>query len=240
MPLRQLARDIHCRIAHADHDDIFAAQIDRVVRVAIAVDVEMRVVETAGVARHVRIPMVPVAHEQRVIFARLAGRERHRPAAARLPLGLLYLGVEGDQRPQAEVIHIVAEILPQLRMAGEIGPVRRHRIILERQPPFRRVDMQRLVAGRLAVRILVVPIAADIVRHLEAIERNPLVLQPLCGREARASRADDTGALPLRHVLLPGCPLPAAITKVMMTRSAHRINRAAHGRARCGSRTRWR
>jgi len=72
--LRQLARDIHRRIAHPDDDHVLAAQIDRIVGITIAVHVKVRAIEGAGVVRDIRIPVMAIAHEQDIVIARLAGR----------------------------------------------------------------------------------------------------------------------------------------------------------------------
>jgi hypothetical protein len=105
--------------------------------------------------------MVAIGDGKRVILPCLAGRKRHIPAATVAPSCLFDARVEVDMRTQAEMVDIVVEIFQQLRMVRIIGPVGRHRIILKRQPPFRRVDVQALVTGRHAVGVVVIPGAAE-------------------------------------------------------------------------------
>jgi len=66
--------------------------------------------------------------------------------------------------------------------------------------------MQRLVAGRLSVGVLVIPVAADVVGHFETIERDALVLQALGRREARAAGPDDARPRVVFHRSAPSPP----------------------------------
>jgi hypothetical protein len=43
---------------------------------------------------------------------------------------------------------VVLEVLEDLAVVGEVGPVLGNREVLEGQPPLRGVDVQALVAGR--------------------------------------------------------------------------------------------
>ena len=150
-------------------------------------------VERAGIRRRAGVPVVAVGDDERVVLAGLAGRQRDRPAVAGQRLAVGDRGVERDRLAQAEVVDVVVEVLQQLRVVREVRPFARHRIVLEREAPLRRVDVQRLVARRRAVRVVEVPVATDVVGHLEAVVRQPEVLQPLGHREATTARSDDAG-----------------------------------------------
>jgi hypothetical protein len=189
--LGQLAGDIHGRIAHADHHHGLAAHVDRIERVAIGVGVEGGAVEGSRILRDARVPVVAVGDDQHVVEPGLAGRQGHRPQAVLGALGAQDLGVEGDGLAQAEMGDIGLEVGQDLAVVREVGPVGRDREVLEGQPPLRGVDVQALVAGRQAVGVLVVPVAADVVGGLEAVIGDAGVLQPLGGGEAAAARADD-------------------------------------------------
>ena len=192
--LGQFRRHVHGRIAHAHHHHGLAAHVHGVEGVAIAVGVEGGSVEMTRVVRDAGVPVVAVADEQHVIGPGLAGGQGHPPQAVPVPLRPGHAGVEGDLRPQAEMVHIVAEILQQLAVMGKVRPVRRDRKILEGQPPLGGVDVQALVAGGEAVGVPVVPVAADVVGQLETVEGDAHVLQPLGGGEAGTAGADDARA----------------------------------------------
>ena len=192
-PLGQLAGDVHRRVAHADDHDVLAAHVDRVERVAIGVAVEGRPVELAGIVRDARAPVVAVADEQHVVQSRFAGRQGHFPQAVGVAPGLLDRGVEGDRLTQAKVVDVVLEILMQLGVVRKVRPVAGDGEVLERQSPFGRVDVQAFVAGRHAVGVAIVPVAADLVGDLETVVGDAHVLESFGGRETRAAGPDDAG-----------------------------------------------
>jgi len=86
---------------------------------------------------------VAVADEQHVVEPRLARRPASPPQPVARPLGVLDRGVEGDPLPKVEVVHVVVEVLQQLTMVREVGPVGRHRIVLDASRHFE-VSMCRL------------------------------------------------------------------------------------------------
>ena len=88
----------------------------------------------------------------------------------------------------------------------EIREVVRDREILELHAIFRRVDVEGLVTGRHAVLVLVGPVAAYGVGHLENVERDTAILKGLGGGKAAAASANDAG-------LGQGAPSPATIVR---------------------------
>jgi hypothetical protein len=137
--------------------------------------------------------VVAVADDHVVVVPRLARRERHPPTAVVETLALGDRGVERDRLPQTEVVHVVVEVLQDLGMVGKVGPIVRNRVVLERQAPLRGVDVQAPVARRHPVGIAEVPVPTDVVRHLEAVVRQAVVLQPLGHGETRTAGPDDAG-----------------------------------------------
>ena len=117
-------------------------------RVAVVVGVDRYPSNVPGYVGHARVPVVAVGDDQRVVAPRLTGRQRHRPPAAGERRASVTRGVERDRLAQAEVVDVVVEVLQELGVVREVGPVARHRVVLERQPPLGGVDVQRLVAGR--------------------------------------------------------------------------------------------
>jgi hypothetical protein len=201
--LGEFGSDIHGRIAHADDDDVLAPHVDGIERVAIGVAVKGRALELAGIFGDARAPMVAVAHEQDVVEPCFTSGKRHLPQAVGIATRGLDGGVEGDGLAQTEVIHIVLEVLEQLSVVRKVRPVGGDREILEGEAPFGGVDVQAGVAGLHAVGIVEVPVAADLIGLLEAVIGNPEILQPLGGRESRATRADDAGLGQFRHIEIP-------------------------------------
>ena len=52
--------------------------------------------------------------------------------------------------------------------------------------------MQTLIAGRFAIRVFVIPIAANIVRHFKLLIGNAEIFQPLGGGKTGTTGADNT------------------------------------------------
>src|SRR5690606_7925913 len=99
--------------------------------------------------------------------------------------------VELDLLAKAEMIDIVVEILKHLRVMGEIRELVGDGEVLELHAVLRRVNMERLVAGRHTVLVLVGPVTANRVRHFENIEQNPAILKGLGGGKSAAPCPDD-------------------------------------------------
>ena len=161
----------------------------------------------ARILRDPRAPVVPIAHEEDVVPPCFPSRKRHVPDAVGIAHRPGHAGVEGDGLAQAEMVHIVVEVLQQLAVVREVRPAGRHRIVLEGQAPLGGVDVQALVAGRKPVGIVVVPVAADVVGQLEAVVRDAQVLQLLGGGEAGAASADDAGLGQLGRLGHAGSPI---------------------------------
>ena len=73
--LRHLRGDIHCRIADANHQHFFAAQIMRRKRRVIAMRVHLNAVEIIAIfGWNFGIPMMAIGHHQRAILTGLTAR----------------------------------------------------------------------------------------------------------------------------------------------------------------------
>ena len=141
-----------------------------------------------------RVPVVAVGDEQRVVAARLAAVELDRPDAVLVACGVLDAGLEGDLLAQAEVVDVVVEVGRDLRVVGEVRIGLRHREVRVLHARARGVDEQVAVGGRHAVAVSEHPVAADAVGLLEAVERDPALVQRLGGRDPRGAGADHAHA----------------------------------------------
>ena len=193
----EFRRDVDGTVAEPDDDHALAAQVHRILRIAVGMRVHLRAVEVAG--RHrigaLRVPVVAVGDDQRVEQLDLAVAERHLPAAIVHPAALRDLGAEPDVPGEAEPLDIGLEILMDLAMARIGGQVGRHREVLVLHQVRVGVDVQRVVSRAGALRLVVdAPESTDVRRALKAHDRDAAVLQGLDdGQPARAG-ADDAGA----------------------------------------------
>jgi len=149
-----------------------------------------------------------VADEERVVVADIAGRQRHAPDAVGQPFRMPDLGIEGDERAQAEMVAIVRHVLGDMGVVGIVGQMRiaqHDREVVELQALLGGIDVERSVGGGAAVLVLEYPVAADPIAHLEAIERHALVLERLGHRQPADAGADDASLGELRH---PNRPNP--------------------------------
>ena len=96
----QLGDDVHRAVADPDHQHALAVEVQRGARVDVVVRVDLGPVEGPGKVRVARIPVVPVAHEQRVEVLPTTVLERDLPAAVRAALGVLHARVEADPLAQ--------------------------------------------------------------------------------------------------------------------------------------------
>ena len=202
-PLGQLRGDVHGRIAHAHHHHGLAADVHGIEGGTVGVGVKGHPVEMARILRRPRAPVVTIADKENVVMPCFTCRKRDGPKPICVAHSAGHGGVEGDGLAQAEMVHIVVEILQQLAVVRKVRPAGGHWIVLEGQAPLGRIDVQALVAGRVAVGVVVVPIAADVVGHLEAVVGNTQVLEPLGGCEAGAAGADNAGLGRLGHLGSP-------------------------------------
>ena len=202
-PLGQLRGDVHGRIAHAHHHHGLAADVHRIKGRAIGVGVKGHPVEMARIVRRPRAPVVAIADKENVVMPCFTCRKRDVPEAICIAHSAGHGGVEGDGLAQAEMVDIVVEVLQQLAVVRKVRPAGGHGIVLKGQTPLGRIDVQALVAGRVAVRVVVVPVAPNVVGHLEAVKRDAQVLEPLGGGEARAASTDDAGLGRLGHLESP-------------------------------------
>ena len=186
-----LHSDVHRRVAHTQHDDPLAGE-DGVVDVGVGV--QLRAGEAVRPRERrfgpARVPVVAVGDHQRVVATGLAGIELHRPQAVLVAGGVLHSGLEGDELAQAEVIDVGLEVRGDLRVMGEVGIGVGHGEVRILHARTRGVDEQVAVGGGHAVAVLEHPVAADAVGLLEAVERDPALVQRLDGGDPRGARAD--------------------------------------------------
>ena len=187
--LAQFRRDIDRAVAQAHHHHPLANQVQRFKRRAIIMGVDDAAVELAVPHWAVRAPVMAVGNHDGAIGLGAMLR-RHIPIAIRPARHFRHRRFELHQAPQAEMIDIIVEILGDQTVVREIRPIGGNRKFLELQPPFRRVDVQRLVGAAHAVGVVVGPVAADPVRRFEPVEHHPLVAQTLGGGETGTAGTD--------------------------------------------------
>jgi hypothetical protein len=144
-----------------------------------------------GPVGQARLPVVAVRHREVGVGAGLAGRQRHVPAAVRSAYDGLDAHPELDFVPQPEVVDVVPEVVVHQLVAREVGPLLGHREVLELEPGLGGVDVQRLVDRGAAVGVAEVPVAAHVVRQLELVVVDAVLLEPLRGGDPRAAGSDD-------------------------------------------------
>ncbi len=110
-PVRELAGDVHRRVAHADDDHLLATHLDGLERVHVGVAVHQDAVELARVVGEAGAPVVPVGDHEVGVAAGLPRRQGDVPAAVVVARGPLDTGVELDVVAQVEVVDVVAEVL---------------------------------------------------------------------------------------------------------------------------------
>ena len=129
-----------------------------------------------GVAR---VPVVPVADQQRVEALPCAVLERYPPAPVSAALGALHRRLEADVIAQREGVGVVAQPLEDMCVVRIVRIAIRHREVAKGDRRPGDVDVQRAVRGREPVRVLEVPVPADLVGGLEARERHAEVAERL-------------------------------------------------------------
>ena len=177
-------REIAARVARADRQD--ARALDLVHR-AVGARVDLLAGELAGIRRQVLIPQVPVTDEHaRVLAGRTVGG-----------LDLPSVTAGGAERRDPLHAHAQAHVGAHAGLGGEALQVaahlvtaridriaRRHRIAGEAREVPGGDQVQGLVVG--------VPVAADALALLEAVERDPVPLEHLHRTQAGRAGADDT------------------------------------------------
>ena len=143
--------------------------------------------------------MVAVGNDQHVEAVALACRVRQVPAAVGAQLGARDRALEADLVAKAEVIDVGLEVGGDVRVVREVRARPRHREVRELHPVARRVDVQVAVGGRHSVAVAEDPVAADAVGGLEALERDPPLVQRLGRRDPGRAGADDRGSWQLVH-----------------------------------------
>ena len=190
--------DVHRRVAHAEHDDLLAGEL---LLLLVGVGVDLLAGEGVGAGEaglgQARVPVVAVGDHDRAVAAGLAGGQSYVEASAGQGLNVRDTGVEGDLGAEAEVVDVVVEVLGDLVVAREVREVLRHGEVAELHAAARGVDVQRLVRRRDAVAVAPHPVAADAVGELEAVERDPALVQDLRGGDARRAGPDDADAFGL-------------------------------------------
>ena len=168
----RLDRDVHRRVAGTDHDHVAAREL---VAGAVVVGVDLLAVERARVGRlgPPRVPVVAVGDQHGVVGAGLGAvgpADAYVPAAVGGARDVLDGRVEGDRVAEAEVVDVLLEVGVHLVVARVGRVVRRHREVGVGHPRARRVDLEGVVAGGLAVGVVEDPGAADVAALLEAVE----------------------------------------------------------------------
>src|SRR5262249_18305274 len=100
--------------------------------------------------RPTRVPMMAIADEQRIVVAGLASRQAETPDAIGQTLGGDYFGVEGDQRPETEMVTIVRHVFRHMAVVRIVGQVRiahRDREVVELETLLRGIDMKGTIGG---------------------------------------------------------------------------------------------
>ena len=192
---RQFDGDVSRAVADAHHQDSLSGQRQRCLRVDVVVGVDGRTGEGAREVRESRIPVVTVAHDQQVELPHRTGLVLDRPEVAIAP-GVHDAVAEFDVLQQPEGVGVVIEVVLDVGVVRERRELVGNRKVLERQPMFGGVDVQRAICAAVAVGISECPVAADAVGGLERGVRHAVVLEHLAGRQTADARADDRGAGP--------------------------------------------
>jgi hypothetical protein len=156
--------DVHCAVAHAQHDDV---AVGEVVVVGIGVCVHLHAGEAVRAGEcgfgPARAPVVAVGHDEGVIATHLPALERDLPAAAVQAPRMLDAGLKRDRLAEAEVVDVVVEVLADVGVVGEVGVAFGHREVRVLHALAAGVDEQPPVGRRHPVLVLEDPVAPDLV-----------------------------------------------------------------------------
>ena len=147
--------------------------------------------EFTGIVWDARSPVMTVGNNQSVKLLCLAVGQRQGPPAPIQPLRCFYPCVETDMIANAKMGDILVEIFQQFGVMGIIWPRVWHRKIFECQPVFGCIDMQAFIAGRHAIRVVEIPIAANIVGGLKHFIGNAVIAEAFGGGKAGTSGTDN-------------------------------------------------
>ena len=149
-----LHRDVHRRVAHAEHDDVLALE-DRGLDVLVGVQLRAgeAVCAREGRLGPARVPVVAVGDEDDVVLAHLAVVGLDRVDAVGAARHRLHARVEEDVVAEAEVVDVGVEVRGDLRVMRVVGVVGRHREVRVGHAVARGVDVQVAVGGRRAVAV---------------------------------------------------------------------------------------
>ena len=175
-----------------------------------------------------RVPVVAVGDEQHVVARACtpASSVSSQPPSARSSARAIGVSKRILSRKPKRV-DVGVEVRRDLRVVREVRVRPRHREVRELHAVARRVDVQVAVGGRHPVAVAEDPVAADAVGRLEAVERDPALVQRLGGRDPGRAGADDRGGRQLGH---EGGGPPGAIN---VTDASPYRARAPLSRARC-------
>ena len=187
--LRGLDRDVHRRVAHAEHDDALAGEERRVVaevvvRVHLDALEDVHALEGRPAAGPSGGRWRPAARGSRAVSPVSSAH----PPAALVRLRVLDAGVERDPLAQAEVVDVGVEVGRDLGVVREVRIVGRHREVRVGHPVAARVDVQRAVGRGHPVGVAEDPVAAHAVGLLEAVERDPALRERLDRGDPRGAR----------------------------------------------------
>ena len=186
--------DVHRRVAHAEDDDVLAGDLGLLL---VVVGVHLLAGEVLAARkrrlRPARVPVMPVGDDHGVVGRRLAvaGADLEPPVGQ--ALDVLDPDPEPDPVAEAEVVDVVVEVLGDVVVTGEVGIGLRHREVRELHALAGGVDVQRSVGGRDPVVVAEDPVPADPVAELEAVERQPALVQGLGRGDSAGAGADQTG-----------------------------------------------
>lgn len=141
------------------------------------------------------IPVVAIADNQQIEFAGGPVLVGDVPVSIRVQRGVLDAVVELDVLQQPEGLRIGVQVGLDVTVVRERGgEMVRDRKVLEGQPLFGGVDMQRTVGAAQPVRVRESPVATDAVGQLEGGVGHAVVLEHLARCQPADARADDGGA----------------------------------------------
>src|SRR5918999_652193 len=180
------------RASSAGSDDEYALALE-VAGVAVAAGVEHAPLEASRVVGHERVPEVPVGDDHAVVGAALAVRGGDLPAREAVPVERprrRHRRVEPDVQAEAVLGREAHDVVAHLVAAREQRIIRRHREAVEARRVARRDQVQAFVVA--------VPVAADAVAALEAVDGKAFVEQHLKRAQRGGACADQTVVAP-RH-----------------------------------------
>ena len=143
--------------------------------------------------------MVAIADEQHVEQMLLAVRGSDAPSAVVEPLRPLDSRVEANPLAQTEAIGVLVQELVYLGVVGEVGVALIHWEVVEADRILRGIDVERAVRRGASVGVAEVPVAADVIRCLEAGVRDVPIAQSLDRGQSAHPGSDYARAWAIPH-----------------------------------------